>query len=138
MPEVDTGAPVVDLTAGAGAVWAVTSSAGLLRIDPGTARLTAPNPGPVSAIAAGADGVWAVCCVGRGPRGRVTRLDPAHGRQAGAIRLPIVPDGAELAGELVVDGEAVWVSDPGVASCGGSTCDAEPRTAGRPMGATSR
>jgi hypothetical protein len=54
VPEVDTGAPVVDLTAGAGAVWAVTSSAGLLRIDPGTARLTAPNPGPVSAIAAGA------------------------------------------------------------------------------------
>jgi hypothetical protein len=59
VPEVDTGAPVVDLTAGAGAVWAVTSGAGLLRIDPGTARLTAPNPGPVSAIAAGASGVWA-------------------------------------------------------------------------------
>jgi hypothetical protein len=56
VPEVDTGAPVVDLTAGAGAVWAVTSSAGLLRIDPGTARLTAPNPGPVSTIAAGAGG----------------------------------------------------------------------------------
>jgi hypothetical protein len=59
VPEVDTGPPVVDLTAGAGAVWAVTSGAGLLRIDPGTARLTAPNPGPVSAIAAGASGVWA-------------------------------------------------------------------------------
>ncbi|HEX3213325.1 MAG TPA: hypothetical protein VH016_12215, partial [Actinomycetota bacterium] len=154
VPEVDHGAPVVDLTAGAGAVWAVTGTNGLLRIDPGTARRTAPNPGPVSAIAAGADGVWAVCCQGRGPRGRVTRLDPAsgrviatvglptrplavgagpgavwirgaegwlwrvdpaRGRQAGAIRLPIVPDGAELAGELVVDGAAVWVSDPGVA-----------------------
>ena len=154
VPEVDTGAPVVDLEAGAGAVWAVTSSAGLLRIDPGTARLTTPNPGPVSAIAAGPEGVWAVCCQGRGPRGRVTRLDPASGRviatvglparplavgagpgavwvrgaegwlwrvdpgyvrQAGAIRLPIVPDGAELAGELVVAGDMVWVSDPGVA-----------------------
>ena len=152
VPEVDTGAPVVDLTAGAGAVWAVTSSAGLLRIDPGTARLTAPNPGPVSAIATGAGGVWAVCCQGRGPRGRVTRLDPAsgrviatiglparplavgagsdvvwvrgaegwlwrvdpaYGRQAGAIRLPTVPGGAELAGELVVAGAAVWISDPG-------------------------
>ena len=152
VPEVDTGAPVVDLTAGAGAVWAVTSSAGLLRIDPGTARLTAPNPGPVSAIAAGAGGVWAVCCQGRGPRGRVTRLDPATGqviasvglptrplavgagpgavwvrgaegwlwrvdpagdRQAGAIRLPIVPGGAELAGKLVVAGGVLWVTDPG-------------------------
>ena len=38
VPEVDTGAAVDDLTAGAGAVWAVTSHAGLFRIDPGTAR----------------------------------------------------------------------------------------------------
>jgi streptogramin lyase len=44
VPGVEDGAPVVDLAAGAGAVWAVTSAAGLLRIDPGTARLTAPNP----------------------------------------------------------------------------------------------
>ncbi len=91
VPEVDTGAPVVDLTAGAGAVWAVTSSAGLLRIDPGTARLTAPNPGPVSAIAAGAGGVWAVCCQGRGPRGRVTRLDPASGQVIASVGLPTRP-----------------------------------------------
>jgi hypothetical protein len=153
VPEVeDRAAPVVDLTAGAGAVWAVTTSGGLLRIDPHTARLTTPNPGLVSAIAAGASGVWAVCCQGRGPRGRVTRLDPAsgqvianiglparplavwagsdavwvrgaegwlwrvdpaYGRQAGAIQLPIVPGGAELAGELVVVGAVVWISDPG-------------------------
>jgi streptogramin lyase len=91
VPEVDRGAPVVDLTAGAGAVWAVTGSAGLLRIDPGTARLTAPNPGPVSAIAAGADGVWAVCCQGRGPRGRVARLDPASGRVIDTVGLPTRP-----------------------------------------------
>ena len=91
VPEVDNGAPVVDLTAGAGAVWAVTSSAGLLRIDPGTARLTAPNPGPVSAIAAGAEGVWAVCCQGRGRRGRVTRLDPASGRVIATVGLPTRP-----------------------------------------------
>jgi hypothetical protein len=151
VPEVQAGAPVVDLAAGAGAVWAVTSAAGLLRIDPRSARLTAPNPGPVSAIAAGAAGVWAVCCQGRGPRGRVTRLDPAsgrvlatvglptrplavgagpgavwvrgaegwlwrvdpaEGRQAGAIRLATVP-GAELAGERVVAGAVLWISDPG-------------------------
>ena len=151
VPEVEDGAPVGDLAAGAGAVWAVTSAAGLLRIDPGTARLTTPNPGPVSAVAAGADGVWAVCCQGRGRRGRVSRLDPASGRvvatiglptrplavgagpdavwirgaegwlwrvdpaydrQVRAIRLAAVP-GVELAGELVVAGAAVWVSDPG-------------------------
>jgi hypothetical protein len=149
---VEAGAPVVDLEAGAGAVWAVTSTNGLLRIDPRTARLTAPNPGPVSAVATGAGGVWAVCCRGRGPRGRVTRLDPTSGRviatiglparplavgagpawvwvrgaegwlwrvdpagnrQAGAIRLPTVPGGAELAGEVVVAGEVIWASDPG-------------------------
>ena len=152
VPEVEDGAPVVDLAAGAGAVWAVTSAAGLLRIDQGTARLTAPNPGPVSAVAVGAGGVWAVCCQGRGRRGRVTRLDPvsgrvittiglparplavgagpdavwirgaegwlwrvdpAYGRQAEAIRLATVPGGAELAGELVVAGTAVWFTDPG-------------------------
>jgi hypothetical protein len=152
VPEVEAGAPVVDLAAGAGAVWAVASSGGLLRIDPGTARLTASLPGPVSAIAAGAGGVWAVCCQGRIRRGRATRLDPASGqviaavglpgrplavgagpggvwvrgpegwlwrvdpaydRQAGAIRLPTVPGGAELAGEVVVAGAVLWVSDPG-------------------------
>ena len=155
VPEVDAGAPVVDLAAGAGAVWAVTTTNWLLRIDQGTARLTAPNPGPVSAVAVGAGGVWAVCCQGRGPRGRVTRLDPAsgrviasvglptrplavgagpgavwvrgaegwlwrvdpaYGRQAEAIRLTTIPGGAELAGELVVAGTAVWISDPGVAT----------------------
>ena len=152
VPEVENGAPVVDLVAGAGAVWAVTSINGLLRINPGTARLTVARSGPVSAIAAGAGGVWAVCCRGRGPRGRVARLDPASGRvittvglparplavgagpgvvwvrgaegwllrvdpaysrQAGAIRLAAVPGGAELAGELVVAGAAVWITDPG-------------------------
>ena len=152
VPEVEAGAPVVDLAAGAGAVWAVTSAARLLRIDPGTARLTTPNPGPVSAVAASTRGVWVVCCQGRGRRGRVTRLDPASGqvvataglparplavtagpggvwvrgaegwlwrvdpasgRQADAIRLPPIPGGAELAGELVVAGQVIWVSDPG-------------------------
>ena len=152
VPGVEAGAPVVDLAAGAGAVWAVTSGAGLLRIDPRNARLTASLPGPVSAVATGDGGVWAVCCQGRVRRGRVTRLDPASGqviaavglpgrplavgagpggvwvrgaqgwlwrvdpagdRLAGAIRLPTVPGGAELGGEVMVAGEVVWVSDPG-------------------------
>jgi hypothetical protein len=153
VPGIDAGEPpVIGLTAGAGAVWAVTSAAGLLRIDPGSARLTASLPGPVSAVAVGAGGVWAVCCQGRVRRGRLTRLDPASGRvvaavglpgrplavgagldavwvhgaegwlwrvdpaaakQAGAIRLSTVPDGAELAGAVVVAEKVVWVSDPG-------------------------
>jgi hypothetical protein len=143
---------VVDLAAGAGAGWAVTSGAGLLRIDPPTARLTASLPGPVSAVAAGAGGVWAVCCQGRVRRGRVTRLDPTSGRviaavglparplavgagpdgvwvrgpegwlwrvdpagdrRAGAIRLPTLPGGTELGGEVVVADEVLWASDPG-------------------------
>ena len=153
VPGVEDGAPVVDLAAGAGAVWAVTTGAGLLRVDPGTARLTASLPGPVSAVTAGAGGVWAVCCQGRIRRGRVTRLDPASGRviaavglparplavgagtgavwvrgpegwlwrvdplgyrSAGSSRLPTVPGGAELGGKVVVAGEVIWVSDPGV------------------------
>jgi hypothetical protein len=177
VPEVDTGAPVVDLTAGAGAVWAVTSSAGLLRIDPGTARLTAPNPGPVSAIAAGAGGVWAVCCQGRGPRGRATRLDPASGQVIASVGLPTRPwpwgpDRAQCGSVAPRAGCGGWTrpvtgrpapsgcqpsraapSWPGswwwpvgcsgsptrgLGWCGGSTCGAGPKTAGRPMGATSR
>ena len=169
--------PVVDLTAGAGAVWAVTSAAGLLVIDPGRARVTASLPGPVSAVAAGAGGVWAVCCQGRVRRGRLTRLDPASGRviaavglpgrplavgagpgavwvrgaegwlwrvdptrarQAGAIRLPTVPDGAELSGEVVVAEKVVWVSDPGVAVARRIDPRSGTQDRYRPMGATSR
>jgi hypothetical protein len=155
VPGVEAGEPpVVDLTAGAGAVWAETSAGGLLRIDPRTARLTASLPGPVSAVAASGGGVWAVCCDGRIRRGRLTRLDPASGRviaavglpgrplavgagpgavwvrgaegwlwrvnptgdrQTGAIRLPTVPEGAELPGAVVGAEQVVWVSDPGVA-----------------------
>jgi hypothetical protein len=104
VPGVEGGEPpVVDLTAGAGAVWAVTSAAGLLRIDPRTARLTASLPGPVSAVAAGAGGVWAVCCHGRVRRGRLTRLDPASGRVIAAVGLP----GRPLA--VGAGSDAVWV-----------------------------
>ena len=177
VPKVDAGAPVVDLAAGAGAVWAVTSINGLLRIDPDTARLTAPNPGPVSAIAAGAGGVWAVCCRGRGPRGRVTRLDPASGEVITTSGLPARPLAvAAGSGAVWVRGAEGWlwrvdrrtagrpgpsgcqpslaapswpgswwwpVRWPGSATrdlgwCDGSTCGAGLRTAGRPMGATSR
>jgi hypothetical protein len=72
--------PVVDLEAGAGAVWAVTSGAGLLRIDPRTARLTASLPGPVSAGATGADGVWRCAArAGSGADGSPALTRPAAG-----------------------------------------------------------
>jgi hypothetical protein len=104
----DSAAPVVDLAAGAGAVWAVTSAAGLLRIDPRTARLTASLPGPVSAIATGGGGVWAVCCQGRVRRRRPSVFLP--------VRWPWGPARAQC-GSVA----------PG-AGCGGWTR----RTAGRP------
>jgi hypothetical protein len=106
---------VVDLAAGAGAVWAVTGGAGLLRIDPRTARLTASLPGPVSAVAAGAGGVWAVCCQGRIRRGRVTRLDPTSGRVIAAVGLPARPlaVGAGPGGVWIRGAEGwLWRVDP--------------------------
>jgi hypothetical protein len=88
----------------------VTSTNGLLRIDPDTARLTAPNPGPVSAIAIGAGGVWAVCCQGRGPSGRVTRLDPASGRVIATIGLPARPLAVGAGSDVVwVRGAEGWL-----------------------------
>src|SRR4029453_8496368 len=59
----------------------------------------------------GPGGVWV-----RGAEGWLWRVDPASGRHAGALRLPTIPGGAELAGEVVVVGAVVWVSDPGVAT----------------------
>ena len=115
VPGVEAAAPVVDLAAGAGAVWAVTSGAGLLRIDPRSARLTASLPGPVSAVAAGAGGVWAVCCQGRIRPGRVTRLDPASGRVIAAVGLPGRPlaVGAGPGGVWVRGAEGwLWRVDP--------------------------
>jgi hypothetical protein len=49
----------------------------------------------------------------RGAEGWLWRVDPAGDRQAGAVRLPTVPGGAELAGKLVVASGVLWVTDPG-------------------------
>jgi hypothetical protein len=132
----------VDLEAGAGAVWTVTSGAGLLRIDPRTARLTASLPGRVSAVATGAGGVWAVCCRGRGPRGRATRLDPASGQVIASVGLPTRPwpwgpDRAQCGSVAPRAGCGGWTRpvtggpapsgcqpSRGLGWCGGSTCEA--------------
>jgi streptogramin lyase len=81
--------PVVQLAAGAGAVWATTTAGRqLLRIDPRTARVAASLPVPARAVAADRRGVWAVCCEsGAGP-GRLTRIHPASGRGGLDLLLP--------------------------------------------------
>jgi hypothetical protein len=90
VPGIETmAAPVVELTAGAGAVWAATTAGRpLLRIDPRTARLAASLAVPAGALAVDRSGVWAVCCEAGARGGRLTRLDPATGRVVKVIGLP--------------------------------------------------
>jgi streptogramin lyase len=108
--------PVVELAAGAGAVWATTTAGRpLLRIDPRIARVAASLSVPAQAVAADRSGVWAVCCEAGGRRGRLTRLDPATGRVVKVIGLPghahaveIGPSGVWVRGT----GELLWRIDP--------------------------
>ena len=89
VPDIETvEPPVVQVTVGAGAVWATTTGGKLLRIDPRTTRVAASLSVPTLAVAADASGVWAVCCDGVGRSGQLTRVDPASGRVVKAIRLP--------------------------------------------------
>jgi hypothetical protein len=117
VPGIETAAaPVVGLAAGAGAVWATTTSGRpLLRIDPGTARVAASLPVLAGAVAADRRGVWVVCCVsGPGP-GRLVRLHPAGGRVVKVIGLPgrpyavgVGPSGVWVGGA----GGLLWRVDP--------------------------
>jgi hypothetical protein len=117
VPGVETATPpVVELVAGAGAVWAVTTAGRpLLRIDPRTARVAASLPVPAGAVAAEGGGVWAVCCQAGARRGQLTRLDPATGRVVKAVGLPghadavgIGPSGVWVRGT----GQRLWRVDP--------------------------
>jgi hypothetical protein len=100
--------PVVQLTTGAGAVWATTTAARrLLRIEPRTARLAASLEVPAQGVAADARGVWVVCCQAGARRGQLTRLDPASGRVVAAIRLAGHPY------TLGIGPSGVWVRDAG-------------------------
>jgi streptogramin lyase len=117
VPDIETvEPPVVQVTVGAGAVWATTTAGRrLLRIDPGTARVAASLSVPAQAVAADASGVWAVCCgAGSGSR-QLTRVDPASGRVVQAIRLPGRPQAVGIgpSGVWVRGAEGwIWRVDP--------------------------
>jgi hypothetical protein len=109
VPDIETVVPpVVQLAAGAGAVWATTTAGRqLLRIDPGTARVAASLSVPAGAVAADRRGVWTVCCEsGAGP-GRLIRIHPVSGRVVKVIGLPGHPYA------VGVGPSGVWVGDAG-------------------------
>jgi DNA-binding beta-propeller fold protein YncE len=117
VPGIETATPpVVELTAGAGAVWAATTAGRpLLRIDPRTARVAASLSVPAGAVAADRSGVWAVCCEAGARRGQLTRIDLATGRVVKVIGLPghpvavgIGPSGVWVRGT----GGRLWRIDP--------------------------
>jgi hypothetical protein len=117
VPGIETAVPpVVELTAGAGAVWATTTAGRpLLRIDPRTARVAASLSVPAQAVAANRSGVWAVCCEAGTRRGQLTRLDPATGRVVQVIGLPghAYAVGLGASGVWVRGtGELLWRIDP--------------------------
>jgi len=117
VPGIETAEPpVVELAAGAGAVWAATTAGRqLLRIDPRTARLAASLPVPAQAVAVDRSGVWAVCCEAGTRRGQLTRIHPATGRVVEVIGLPGHPYavGVGPSGVWVRDaGGLVWRLDP--------------------------
>jgi DNA-binding beta-propeller fold protein YncE len=117
VPDIETvEPPVVELTAGAGAVWAATTAGRqLLRIDPRTARVAASLPVPATAVAADSSGVWAVCCEAGARGGQLTRIDPTSNRVVKVIRLPGHPYalGIGPSGVWVRDaGELLWRIDP--------------------------
>jgi hypothetical protein len=111
--------PVVGLAAGAGTVWATTTAGRpLLRVDPGTARAAASLSVPAQAVAADRSGVWV-----RGTGRLLWRIDPTSNRVVATIPLPSGPtDGGdglgtgEPGGDIAVTEDAVWVSDPAVAT----------------------
>jgi hypothetical protein len=106
--------PFTDVDVGFGATW-VASQGALLRIDPGTNRVVAAIPTPVSgesaSIAFGEGAVWVTSGQANGV---VYRIDPAANRVTAAIG---VPGGAF---GIVVAAGAVWVTqflpepDPGI------------------------
>jgi hypothetical protein len=117
VPHIETvEPPVVQVTAGAGAVWATTTAGRqLLRIDPRTARVTASLSVPAEAVAAAASGVWVVCCSAGGGGRQLTRVDPASGRVVQAIRLPGHPQAVGIgpSGVWVRGAQGpVWRVDP--------------------------
>jgi hypothetical protein len=109
----------------AGGVWGVCCWRGitsrhptgwLVRVDPASNHVAARVrlPGLPTAVGVGPSGVW-VTSAG----GRIWRVDPSSARVVATIRLPRGLGGlpgregpAGQAGEVLVDPDAVWVSNP--------------------------
>jgi hypothetical protein len=115
VPGIEAEPPVVRLTAGTGAVWAATTGARLLRIDPRSARIAASLPVAAEALAADANGVWVVCCGGGVAHGQLIRIDPASNRVVATMRLPGLPEavGVGPSGVWVRGAGLLWRLHPG-------------------------
>jgi hypothetical protein len=109
---------LLGMTAGAGAVWVTVQGAGVLRIDPASARVVARIPVTTKEPpAVGAGAVWVVCCGADTKRsaGRLVRIDPATNRVAATIALHGLPDavGAGPSGVWVRGARGpLWRIDP--------------------------
>jgi DNA-binding SARP family transcriptional activator len=109
---IATGRRLTGVAAGAGAVWAISAtSRSLLRLDPGTNRVTdrlrlsrAGDAGPVpAAIAATADAVWVLNL----NTASVVRIDPATASIAA-----VIPIGADRVPNAIAAGRrTVWVAN---------------------------
>jgi hypothetical protein len=117
---VGTGGFSYGMVAGAGALWVVGSDE-LIRVDPGTDRVTARIPVAVSgsgpaAVAVGAGAVWVPAAV----PAALWRIDPRTNKVTGRV-----PLGGPLDGSISVSaaGDSVWVACCGAARPGypGST-----------------
>ncbi len=84
-----------------GAVWAITASGAIVRIDPRSAAITASTKGLTAvAVAAGAAGVWALRS-----DGAVAMLDERTARVRKQVRLP-----TDAASTIAVGPTAAWAS----------------------------
>jgi DNA-binding beta-propeller fold protein YncE len=110
----------IHLSAGGGSVWALTSGEGLLRIDPGSAKVVAhlAVSRRSAPVAVGAGSVWVACCgpdKGRPVVHELRRIDLASNRVTAKITLPGQPDavGAGPSGVWVRGSNGpVWRIDP--------------------------
>jgi DNA-binding beta-propeller fold protein YncE len=97
----------IDLAIGGGAVWALTTDKGLLRIDPASAEVVARTPVSrrSTSVAVGAGSIWVVCCADTElPVVReLQRIDLGSNRVTTNIPLPGLP------GAVGVGPSGVWV-----------------------------
>lgn len=95
----------VSVTAGGGAVWAVTSNGSVLKIDPSRRQVVKQAQVSDSAerAAFGAGALWV-----RADAGRLVRVDPETLEASGVHRLPDAP---VPGGALAVTGDAVWAGN---------------------------